>query len=1343
MNLKTTIVLLALILLGACVWLAVALLTPARVTSETIAVLERDLRPENLTRIEVARGERRVVLEKGPGGWSLPGKWPVRQPEVEHLVGILTSLRSRFAPISVESETDLKKLGLGAGALPVTVKADGKEYQLTFGEEPGQRSRFSRPTYLRLGEAREALRVAPGLVAALDRPQEFFMQRRLFPIERVVKEGGERGEKIEQLAAQAVAVKGGSDNYVIVRTGDSWELREPVRDRVDPDKMKSILTNLPDVWVEKFVEPGQKSLEDFGLKEPAQVIKVTRPAGDIIILLVGKTSDKRSRVVQKPGASPFMPKPQIDFIEEEFKFAKLQDNEQIFEIKADRLKDVVVAASTLRDPQLARFKTEDVKNLTVQEGGRGLNFIKEEGTWKLYLQDKFAFEVERSKVDDILDKLSGLRASDKDIIDKADPKAHGLEKPATIKVTVEEGKDKEKKKKEFTFLLGKQEAGDKGKLHVQVAGWDRVNLVEGDLLKLVQRPALAYRNRRLLNFAASDAARVEVERQEEKYALEQTGSTWRLAAPVQAELDSSKADSVPRELGQLEAVEFITSEPKVEDLDKVYGLTRPAGTLKVVFVDKKKPEQVIHVGKKREGKEEYYARIGTDTTVFTIRKDVFDTLTRESLALRPTELWKLEPDDIAEVRLRKGEEFALVREGEGWKLTGPFAAIVTGEAVKPLTSELAHLKVEKYVAHAATDLARYGLDNPYLRVTIKPGAKKDQDKDKEKETKERVLLVGKTTDKDAKTRFARLGDGEAIFVLGESAVTGIDRGPLDLLERKLLALDTSAIQSIHTQTGQQTFTLTRDKETWKLERSDGPGFPVDQEVIDDTLALWSSLVAQKVAGYGDKVDLAKFGLDRPRTTITLTMEEKDEKGKPGKKERKLKLGGEVPGAKGERYAQVEGSRAVGVLDAAVVGKLERTTLDFFNHTLLKLRPETVTAVTRTMGSDTLELVKKGENWRMVKPADQPADDTTLRELAGELAKLRAKKVAAYPVKDLKLFGLDNPAAVVSLRVTEVNSNEHVLKIGRQVEGKSGARYAQLGKSDAVVVLAEKLVGQLLAPPLQFRDRLMAKAPNIGKIVVERGIRKVTFALKDGEWKMTHPLEAEAEQVDLGELVKALAELRADRLVAEKPNDLKPFGLDRPQGQWQFFSTDGNMEVLTLLVGGREKDGRRLHVKLANSDLVALLDEKLSGRLLEEYRSRKVWPSLDSFQVEKLTYGYEKGSFTLHKVGSDWQVAGKSDLKVKSDAVRDTLDALARLKAERWVIDRDADPRLFGLEPPFLTLEVETGTAKRTLKVGRKEGNSDNYYALVVGENNGGVFLIGATEARTIVRPLEGFLAGKS
>ena len=46
-------------------------------------------------------------------------------------------------------------------------------------DEPA--NRLALPTFLRLDQRPEVLRLAPGLVSALSRPADYYLQRRLFP----------------------------------------------------------------------------------------------------------------------------------------------------------------------------------------------------------------------------------------------------------------------------------------------------------------------------------------------------------------------------------------------------------------------------------------------------------------------------------------------------------------------------------------------------------------------------------------------------------------------------------------------------------------------------------------------------------------------------------------------------------------------------------------------------------------------------------------------------------------------------------------------------------------------------------------------------------------------------------------------------------------------------------------------------------------------------------------------------------------------------------------------------------------------------------------------------------
>src|SRR5438067_1908506 len=120
MNLKTTIALGVLLAAGAVLyWWGVNLppaldplpAPPAAADAGTRAALA-ELTPDRLTRIEVRRGDRVTVLERSGGDWVMPGNWPTRSAEVRRLVALLGGLRSRFQPLPIGDDEDLKKYGL-------------------------------------------------------------------------------------------------------------------------------------------------------------------------------------------------------------------------------------------------------------------------------------------------------------------------------------------------------------------------------------------------------------------------------------------------------------------------------------------------------------------------------------------------------------------------------------------------------------------------------------------------------------------------------------------------------------------------------------------------------------------------------------------------------------------------------------------------------------------------------------------------------------------------------------------------------------------------------------------------------------------------------------------------------------------------------------------------------------------------------------------------------------------------------------------------------------------------------------------------------------------------------
>jgi hypothetical protein len=243
------------------------------------------------------------------------------------------------------------------------------------------------------------------------------------------------------------------------------------------------------------------------------------------------------------------------------------------------------------------------------------------------------------------------------------------------------------------------------------------------------------------------------------------------------------------------------------------------------------------------------------------------------------------------------------------------------------------------------------------------------------------------------------------------------------------------------------------------------------------------------------------------------------------------------------------------------------------------------------------------------------------------------------------------------------------------------------------------------------------------------------------WKVVEPISAAAESGELESLVADMGKLRAETWVAEKKGaDLKPFGLDRPEAKWTL--TNGDSTVLVLLLGRKAADGR-LHATTEKGELVGLLDKSITGRVLAEYRQRKLW-EVDAAQVTELDFAGAGGKLTLEKDGAAWRDSGRPAEPIDGRAVNDLLGALSSLQVDRYAADRGAEPKLYGLEKPELTLTVLTAGSRRVLEIGAAVGGTDGKqrYARVVEKDRSDVFVLTPADTALVTRDRAAYLMKK-
>jgi hypothetical protein len=1106
-----------------------------------------------------------------------------------------------------------------------------------------------------------------------------------------------------------------------------------------------------------------------GLADSKFAITVKQSRGDSVTIRFGEVAKTREQVetITLPGGPPGTPPqtfPRKTVVE--YRFAKLDGNPLVFVVPADNFPSLFVSVAQLTDPRVARFAPEEVQEVVVKHmSNPEVKLVRKKGNPKATnpaeMVDRWFLDAkpnqllaDSARVQELLDQISGFRSE----------KTEDITYPTTVptpetQITVvarEKRAEGEADAPPRTYHLQIAKPDPiKRLLPIHMTGWPRVTLVSDKLgpddlnswigsrlfpktlSGLLARPPLAYRGRKLFDTADTSLTSLTVVASSGGFALSKDpAGDWKLTAPINSEADPGKAAQLASTLSALESTEYVRDEPTPDDL-KEFGLDKPAEVVTLAFTNGQTYK--LELGNPRPGKPEVFARLDGGG-VFGLPATVVEQLTSGVVGLLPLRVWAALPDKVTALEIsRMGDaakdSFALAKDGTDWKLTGPFLAIVTATNAKPLLTTLGALQAVKYQTLTVAKAADFGLDKPFLRLRVsflekKPAPAGSPAKDDEQSVTKTLIVGGLTP--DGGNRYAMLDAPNApVFVVPAAYLLAAQTPPLDLLDRALLALDANQIAKVRVaaEKPEDAFSLTKDDQgKWSAE---GITFAVDAERISGLIRLIAGLPVSRLAAYGDATKWADFGLEKPGTTLTITL--RGDKAAT----HTIALGNVDP--TGAQFIRVDDGKAVGVIPAVASEALTRKKLDYADRTLLTFDPAALVGLIRKQSKDELELLPATTvGWELVKPVKSKADQPFVDELVDFLSRLRAEKVAAYGKKEdvFKRFGLEPPATLLTLTIGE-KSEQKTLRLGNPVDpGKpEGDRYAALDTTnpEAIVgILPESLTNKLLSPSVGFRDHTLAKFLDADKAILDRGNRKLTFTKQGTTWKITEPLMAVAESGELETLIADLGKLRVDTWVAPKTGDLKSFGLDKPEAKWQLF--DGDKPVLTLLLGKKGGDGR-VYVTTDKSELVGLLDPLLTSRVLAEYRQRRPW-DVDAAQIEVVEIGKGSTKFELQKAGAIWFDPNKPTDPVDGRVVSELVGTLGALRVDRYAADKDADLKLYGLESPEARLTVVApGVPKRVLEIGATVGGTEGKqrYARVVDKERSDVFVLTAEDTLRLMR----------
>jgi len=289
--------------------------------------------------------------------------------------------------------------------------------------------------------------------------------------------------------------------------------------------------------------------------------------------------------------------------------------------------------------------------------------------------------------------------------------SYGLDKPVVELVVMKKSGETR------TLQLGKEYPGSTGAgYYAREAKDGRLFLVSsmqaGDLK---DKKSDDLRDKRLLEIAEDkDVRKLTVRRASDTIEAErQSEDKWRLTQPIAAPADKINTEALVGEIRASKASSF--ADTAAADLTK-YGLDKPVLTVQVV--DNKGTHTLLW-GKTTKDANVYAMREGAKD-VFLVPKSVFDNMNKKVADLRDKHLLTLESDKINYLEIVNGYGSVKLRKtgATTWEFVGapdPKQKQAKADRIQTVLTDLTG-QATKYVEESPTDLAKYGLDKPPVRV---------------------------------------------------------------------------------------------------------------------------------------------------------------------------------------------------------------------------------------------------------------------------------------------------------------------------------------------------------------------------------------------------------------------------------------------------------------------------------------------------------------------------------------------------------------------------------------------------------------------------------------------------
>ncbi len=503
---------------------------------------------------------------------------------------------------------------------------------------------------------------------------------------------------------------------------------------------------------------------------------------------------------------------------------------------------------------VVNFDREKLEGIVIQNGDDRIELHREAGNWRLTAPVKD--QADSAAVDNLISDIElwrkdALIPAKEATTEKGRLNEYGLVQPKLRLRLIGPKMPPE-------ILFGK-DAALEGKIYVRLANSKDVLIASQSVRADISKKPDDFRDRKLTGITTAQVTRAILKSPAGEIELARKNEHWEIVKPLQARGDDQKIGDLLAQVTNARIQQFVADDRG--DLH-AYGLSEPRGSITIYGADDKEG-RTIQIGSADEKiKDAVYARSLPRHAVYALPKKTEEILNVRPNDLRDHHLVRIDTNNLDRTNIEATGEpkIVLARKDQNWTIASRNNQPANSDEVRRLIETLNDQEVTQFVADTATELPKYGLDQPTLRLTFSSFASENTAETTAGEHPFLTLSFGKTEGNDV---YARVGEEPFIVSVNHEILGKIWADPLQWQELAIFKFQPNEIHRLSRVIDREESLVRNGPKDWKWIKGEGAIDTADLESLLNTLA---TLRAVRWVG----ATTPAHGFDKPLLVVTFT-----------------------------------------------------------------------------------------------------------------------------------------------------------------------------------------------------------------------------------------------------------------------------------------------------------------------------------------------------------------------------------------------------------------------------------------------------------------------------------------